>query len=97
MNDAQLVLWFKDKVLGDTLDPTDYSDQTVNIDVGKLLSTADFDKFSRLVAEEMTGVMYDTYGHHAFISQSSAYKFYGLLLSVSNVDKLKYMHSVLGD
>lgn len=97
MNEDKLLWWFKDKVLGDTTDPKDYFEQTVNIEVDKLVDAQTFEKFAREAAGVVTEQLYDEYGQSAMSKASSAYKFYGRLLSLSNLDKIKILHTVIGD
>lgn len=97
MSNDQLLWWFKDKVLGDTTDPKDYFDQTVNIEVDKLVSAIDYERYAKAAADEMTDRMYNEHGNNAFANPNSAYRFYGRLLSISNLDKIKILHTVIGD
>lgn len=97
MHDDQLLLWFKDRVLGDATSQVDYFDQTVNIEVDKLVTAREYERFAQSVAEEVTDNMYNEYGANAFSNPSSAYRFYGRLLSISNLDKIKILYTVIGD
>lgn len=97
MSNDQLLLWFRDRILGDSTDQVDYFDQTVNIEVDKLVNAMEYERYSKAVADEMTDRMYNEHGVNAFANPNSAYRFYGRLLSISNLDKIKILHTVIGD
>ena len=96
MTDSQLLLWFKDKILGNVNDPTNYLDQTVNIEVGKLLPEDRYFEYVKLVTGEVTQRVYDTHGNLFFQEPDSAFKVYGDILSLSNRDKLIFLHKLIG-
>ncbi len=94
MSNDQLLWWFKDKILGDITDPTDYFEQTVNIEVDKLVNPTQYDQFVRAVVDGVTDRMYSEHGN---FGQAMAYKFYGRILALSNLDKIKFLYKVIGD
>ncbi len=90
MDGNLLVLWYKDKVLKDTTDTTDYLDNSVNIKVDEVV---DRNVLQHYVIEASQYCTQKAYNNHP-VNKVSTY-FYEYMLTLSNYEKLLNLYNVM--
>lgn len=92
INIPDLNLWFKDRVLKDATDRTDYLDNSVNIQVDQLVSAAVFEKYSVVAAQYCTEKAYNN-----FPESQVTMRFYQYMLKLTNQEKLLNLYNAIKD